>query len=149
MTPEQLFGLANMLALPGWAILIFAPRRWPALNLLPAVVIPLILSALYTGLVLRHFADAQGGYSTLASVKTLFLSDPVLLAGWAHYLAFDLMVGALMAARLDVVGVSRLIQGPILISIFLFGPVGVLFSYAIEAALLLTRPKFLQQQVLQ
>lgn len=141
MTPEQLFGLANMVALPGWAILIFAPRRWPALNMLPAVGIPLVLSMLYTGLVLRHFAEAGGGYATLADVKTLFQSDQVLLAGWAHYLGFDLMVGALMAHRLDRLGVSRLIQGPIQISIFLFGPVGVLFTYLVEAALLVPRPK--------
>ena len=141
MTPEQLFDLANMVALPGWAILIFAPRRWPALNAVPAVVIPLVLSALYTVLVLRYFAEAGGGYATLAEVKTLFLSDQVLVAGWAHYLAFDLMVGALMAQRLDRLGVSRLIQGPVQISIFLFGPVGVLFTYAMEAALRAPRPK--------
>lgn len=140
MTPAQLFDLANMVALPGWAILIFAPRRWPWLNLLPAVVIPLLLSVLYTGLVLRYFAEAGGGYSTLAAVKTLFLSDEILLAGWAHYLAFDLMIGALMAVRLDKLGASRLVQAPVLISVFLFGPVGVLFTYAMEAALLLPKP---------
>ena len=140
MTPAQLFDLANIVALPGWAILIFAPRRWPWLNLLPAVVIPLLLSVLYTGLVLRYFAEAGGGYSTLAAVKTLFLSDEILLAGWAHYLAFDLMIGALMAVRLDKLGASRLVQAPVLISVFLFGPVGVLFTYAIEAALLLPKP---------
>ena len=141
MAPDDLFGLANMVALPGWAILIFAPRRWPAVNMLPAVVIPLLLSVLYTGLVLRYFAEAGGGYATLAEVRTLFLSDEVLVAGWAHYLAFDLMVGALMAVRLDRMGVSRLIQAPVLVSIFLFGPVGVIFTYAIEAALMLPRPK--------
>ena len=140
MTPAQLFDLANMVALPGWAILIFAPRRRPWLNLLPAVVIPLLLSVLYTGLVLRYFAEAGGGYSTLAAVKTLFLSDEILLAGWAHYLAFDLMIGALMAVRLDKLGASRLVQAPVLISVFLFGPVGVLFTYAMEAALLLPKP---------
>ena len=140
MTPAQLFDLANMVALPGWAILIFAPRRWPWLNLLPAVMIPLLLSVLYTGLVLRYFAEAGGGYSTLAAVKTLFLSDEILLAGWAHYLAFDLMIGALMAVRLDKLGASRLVQAPVLISVFLFGPVGVLFTYAMEAALLLPKP---------
>ena len=135
MTPDQLFGLANMVALPGWAILIFAPRRWPALHLLPAVVIPLLLSVLYTGLVLRYFAEAGGGYSTLTEVKTLFLSDNVLLAGWAHYLAFDMMIGAAMAARLDRAGVQRLIQGPILIGIFIFGPVGVLLTLITEGVL--------------
>ena len=51
MTPDNMFGLANLLALPGWAILIFAPRRWTWLNMIPALVIPLGLSALYTGLI--------------------------------------------------------------------------------------------------
>ena len=147
MTPEHLFEMANMVALPGWAILIFAPRRWPALNLLPAIVIPLLLSVLYTGLVLRYFAEAGGGYATLAEVKTLFLSDEVLVAGWAHYLAFDLMVGALMAQRLDRIGVSRLIQAPIQISIFLFGPVGVVFTCLMEAALLLPQPKITETAI--
>lgn len=134
MTPDDMFGLANMLALPGWAILIFAPRRWAWLNTVPALFIPLGLSALYSGLVLAHFSDAGGGYGTLADVRQLFASDPVLVAGWAHYLAFDLMIGAAMAARLDKAGVQRLVQGPILVSIFMFGPVGVLLTLITEGA---------------
>jgi hypothetical protein len=38
-----------------------------------------------------------------------------LLAGWVHYLAFDLFVGAVMAARMDRAGVGRLVQAPILL----------------------------------
>ena len=139
MNPEEMFGLANMLALPGWAILIFAPRRWPLLNAVPALLIPLLLSALYTGLILTHFSAAGGGYGTLADVRQLFSSDPVLVAGWAHYLAFDMMIGALMAARLDKSGVQRLIQAPIMITIFLFGPVGVVLTLLTEATLRLPR----------
>jgi len=30
-------------------------------------------------------------------VRALFAHDHVLVAGWVHYLAFDLMVGALLA----------------------------------------------------
>ncbi len=140
MTPDDMFGLANMLALPGWAILIFAPRRWALLNAVPALLIPLLLSALYTGLVLAHFSAAGGGYGTLADVRQLFASDPVLVAGWAHYLAFDMMIGALMAARLDKAGVQRLIQAPIMVSIFMFGPVGVLLTLLTEAAMRLRLP---------
>ena len=135
MTPDDMFGLANMLALPGWAILILAPRRWPALNAVPALLIPLVLSALYTGLVLTYFSASGGGFGTLAAVRQLFSSDPVLVAGWAHYLAFDLMIGAQLAKRLDRIGVQRLLQGPILITTFLFGPVGVLLTLLTEGAL--------------
>ncbi len=140
MTPDDMFGLANMLALPGWAILIFAPRRWGWLNAVPAVLIPLVLSVLYTGLVLAHFSAAGGGYGTLADVRQLFASDPILVAGWAHYLAFDMMIGALMAARLDKSGVQRLIQGPIMVSIFMFGPIGVLLTLITEGTMRLRLP---------
>jgi hypothetical protein len=141
MTPDAMFSLANMLALPGWAILILAPRRWPVLNAVPALLIPLLLSALYTGLVLAHFSGAEGGYGTLADVRQLFASDPVLVAGWAHYLAFDMMIGALLASRMDRAGVQRLVQAPVLIATFMFGPVGMLLALLTEGVLRLTTPQ--------
>lgn len=141
MNPEQMFGLANLVALPGWAILALAPRRWPLLNMVPAIVIPLALSALYAGLMLSSFADASGGFGSLAEVRLLFSQDVMLLAGWVHYLAFDLIVGSLMAVRLDQMAISRLIQAPILITIFLFGPVGVLLTLLMRAALRVFRPQ--------
>lgn len=135
MNPDDLFGLANMLALPGWAILILAPRRWAWVNAIPALMIPLALSALYTGLVLAYFSATGGGYGTLADVRQLFASDPVLVAGWAHYLAFDMMIGAVLAVRMDRINMPRLLQAPILIATFMFGPVGVLLTLLTEGAL--------------
>ena len=135
MNPDDLFGLANMLALPGWAILILAPRRWAWVNAIPALMIPLALSALYTGLVLAYFSTSGGGYGTLADVRQLFASDPVLVAGWAHYLAFDMMIGAVLAVRMDRINMPRLLQAPILIATFMFGPVGVLLTLLTEGAL--------------
>lgn len=89
-----------MAATAGWTVLVLAPRRWPALNAVPALVIPAGLSALYAALVLRHFAGAGGGFGTLADVAELLSGSWMLLAGWVHYLAFDLMVGAWSARRL-------------------------------------------------
>ena len=135
MTPEQVFSLTGPPTLVGWAILIFAPRRFPWLNALPRFLIPLGLSALYAALVLRYFAEPGGGYGSLASVRQLFTSDWVLLAGWVHYLAFDLAIGAYLAGRMDKVGVGRLVQGPVLLTIFLFGPVGFVLAVITEATL--------------
>jgi hypothetical protein len=140
MTPDDMFSLASMAALPGWAILILAPRRWPLLNAVPALLIPLGLAGLYTGLVLTYFSASGGGFGSIAQVRHLFQSDPALVAGWVHYLAFDLMIGAVMAGRLDRIGVSRLLQAPILISIFMFGPVGLLLTLLTEASLRLPLP---------
>lgn len=135
VTPEQLFAMTGTPAMLGWAILILAPRRYTWLNAVPQLVIPLGLSLLYAALVLRHFSEPGGGYGSLAEVRQLFTSDWVLLAGWVHYLAFDLAIGAYLAARMDRAGIGRLVQVPVLVTTFLFGPMGFLLAVATETAL--------------
>lgn len=132
MSAETLFSLVNMAVLPGWLILIFAPRQWPVLNAIPRLVIPLGLSLVYVVLVLVHFSDAGGGYGSLADVRTLFASDLVLVAGWVHYLAFDLFVAGIAADRMDRAGIDRVHQGFILPVIFLFGPFGFVLAVLLE-----------------
>ena len=140
MTPDDLFRFAGMAAMAGWAVLVLAPRRWTALNALPALFIPAGLSALYAALVLRHFAGAGGGFGSLAEVAEL-MSDPwVLLAGWVHYLAFDLVAGAWCARRMDVAGLHRLVQAPLLLTIFLFGPAGFLLALLAVGAMRVPAP---------
>jgi hypothetical protein len=46
------------------------------------------------------------------------------LAGWVHYLAFDLFVGAWIARTTVQSQLSRLVLVPILPLTFLFGPAG-------------------------
>jgi hypothetical protein len=135
VTPEDVFGMTGTPAILGWAILILGPRRYPWLNAIPQLVIPLGLSALYAVLVLRYFAEPGGGFDSLAGVRQLFTSDWTLLAGWVHYLAFDLAIGAYLAARMDRAGIGRLIQAPILMTTFLLGPIGFLLAILTEAAL--------------
>ena len=142
MSADDLFGLASAAVLPGWLILILAPRshklggRWVWLDRIPALLIPFGLSALYTGLILAHFAGAEGGgFGSIAQVRALFASDFGLLAGWVHYLAFDLMIGAVMAGQMDKMGLSRLSQAPLLALIFLFGPLGAFLIWAAQGSL--------------
>ena len=42
----------------------------------------------------RSGASSSGGFSSLSDVATLFGNPWLLLAGWTHYLAFDLFVGS-------------------------------------------------------
>lgn len=136
MGADTLFSMASAAVLPGWLILMIAPRgRWVWLDRIPALILPLGLSALYTGLILAHFSGAGGGFGSIAQVRALFASDFGLLAGWVHYLAFDLMIGAMMAQRMDAMGLSRLSQIPLLGLIFLFGPLGVFLIWASGGAM--------------
>jgi hypothetical protein len=130
---SALFSLVNGLALAGWAVLLLAPRRWTLLGWLPRVIVPGIIALLYVALMGAYVADAGGGFGSIAEVRTLFMSDPVLVAGWGHYLAFDLLIGSLLADRLDRAGVTRWLQAPVLLLTFLFGPAGWLLGLATEA----------------
>jgi hypothetical protein len=136
MSFEQLFSSASTLAMLGWFILVFLPRGWKWLNPIASMLIPLILSVLYSFLIARYFFSAEGGFDTLANVQQLFTYPAVALAGWVHYLAFDLFVGGVIAKQADEIGFSRLIQAPILLLTFMFGPFGYLLFMFIKAAML-------------
>jgi len=141
MSFEQLFSSASMLAMLGWFILILLPRRWEWLNRIPALFIPIILSVLYSFLIARYFFSAEGGFDTLANVQQLFTYSGAALAGWVHYLAFDLFIGGLIAKQADEIGLSRLIQAPILLLTFMVGPFGYLLFAVIKPAMLRFKPK--------
>lgn len=134
MSFEQLFSSASTLAMLGWVMLIFLPRGWKWINPIPSLIIPLILSLLYSFLIARYFFSAEGGFDSLANVQQLFTYPAAALAGWVHYLAFDLFVGGVIAKRADAIGLSRFIQAPILLLTFMFGPFGYLLFTLIEMA---------------
>ena len=125
-TPEQFFGYAGQAAMLGWIILIFLPRRWDWLTAIPRFIIPLGLSLLYAGLAMAYFSTVEGGgYGSLEEVAALLGKKEMLLAGWVHYLAFDLFIGGWIAVEADKVGINRIIQAPILVATFMFGPLGL------------------------
>ena len=135
MTPEVLFSHVGTAAMVGWVLLILGPRRFAWLNAVPLWIIPAGLSAVYAALIFSRFSGMGGGFDSLEKVATLMSDDWALLAGWVHYLAFDLFVGAVMAARMDKVGVDRLVQAPILGATFMLGPIGFLIAGLTELGL--------------
>jgi hypothetical protein len=133
-TPDSLFSAANTLAALGWLVLAIAPAtgRWaPALRRLSGVALPLVFAVAYVVLVVLHWGP--GGFSTLAQVEELFEVRELLLAGWLHYLAFDLFVGGWISQRAARLEVPFWILLPILALTFMFGPAGLL-AYALLRA---------------
>lgn len=133
MAWTSIFSMTGSLAMVGWLVLLFAPRRWTRLGWVPRWVVPGAIAVIYTSLMGAHFAASGGGYGSIAEVRQLFTSDPVLVAGWGHYLAFDLLIGVLLADRMDRAGVSRLLQAPVFLVTFMFGPAGWLLGITTEA----------------
>ncbi|HEU4588192.1 MAG TPA: ABA4-like family protein [Gemmatimonadales bacterium] len=132
MTPERLFSILNALALAGWLPLVFVPRaRW-ATTVVP-VAIPAALALVYVVLVAAALPGSEGGFSSLAAVSTLFENPWALLAGWAHYLAFDLLVGGWEVRDARQRGIPHLLVVPALVLTFLVGPAGWLLYLAIRS----------------
>lgn len=136
MQPDALFSMASTLAVLGWLALAYGvARRAPAWrDGVAGIAVPALLSLAYLVLVLVYWSGAEGGYGSLQEVAALFRSPWILLAGWVHYLAFDLFVGAWIARDLERVGLARWVLLPILPLTFLFGPVGLLGWLAIRQA---------------
>lgn len=133
LSTESLFSVASSAALLGWIILIFLPRRFALLFAVPKLVIPFGLGLLYAGLILPNIYTGEGGFGSLDEVKKLFAKDELLLAGWIHYLAFDLFIGAWIAQQADRLGIPRLIQAVLLLATFMFGPIGLVLYLTMRA----------------
>lgn len=126
MTPDSLFQIANMTALAGWLVLLASPLFPNTAYRISGAAIPLLLSIAYAGLILAYFGQGDGGFDTLANVMKLFSRPEAVLAGWIHYLAFDLFVGAWEARTARAEGIPFLLVVPCLALTFLFGPAGFL-----------------------
>jgi len=138
MTPVAIFGPANWFAMLGWLLLIggiVLNRAWLR-DKLAGLYWPLALSAGYCVAIGLGFGafGAGGSFETLAGVRQLFTNDWALLAGWVHYLAFDLFVGAWIARDAEQAGVSRWFLIPVLPLTFLFGPAGYLLFQILKGA---------------
>jgi Domain of unknown function (DUF4281) len=121
-----LFQHANSIALLGWLSLLASPLLPTWTDRISGTVIPLLLAVAYTGLVLAFWSGAQGGFDSLANVEMLFQTREVVLAGWIHYLAFDLFIGAWAARTARAEAIPFLFVVPCLALTFLFGPAGLL-----------------------
>ena len=134
MNAGQIFSLANALAVLGWLLLIFGGRtRWAA-PMVAGAVLPLLFAVIYSGLLVGHLVGSNGSFQTLAGVSALFENRWLLLAGWVHYLAFDLFIGAWQVRDSRVRGISHLLVVPCLALTFLFGPAGLLLYFFIRVA---------------
>lgn len=140
MTPEWLFTLASFSAMAGWTALAAGIAFNNALlrDIVAGRIVPALLALAYAGLIVLFWAGSDGGFDSLGEVARLFANPWLLLAGWLHYLAFDLAIGAIIARRTFDEGLPRLVLILILPLTFLFGPVGWL---AFEALRILA-PKF-------
>jgi hypothetical protein len=134
MEYELLFSIANAVAATGWLALVlhyvFPLRLGFLASFINEYWMPLLLSVAYAAILLLTtfgvLPSAEGGFDSLAGVRSVFEADALLLMGWIHYLAFDLFVGMVVARQAKPSGVPIWFMLPIWFFTFMFGPVGYL-----------------------
>ena len=135
MNPDLLFSICTKLVLPGWLLLLVGPRwKWTE-RIIYSFALPLLLAVVYLYLVLTYFGKSQGGFGSLEQVALLFQDRHLLLAGWIHYLAFDLFIGSWEVRNAQREGIHHLFVVPCLLLTFFFGPAGLLLYFLLRWSL--------------
>ena len=124
MTPEQLFTLLNAIALVGWLLIAIFPRRPLVVETIAGTAIPAFFAVAYISILASNLGGADGSFSSLQGVAALFANPWLLLAGWTHYLAFDLLVGVWEVRDSSSRGIPHVMVLPCLLLTFLVGPTG-------------------------
>jgi hypothetical protein len=131
MTPESVFQAANMLTLAAWVLLATRPRA-AMVQRLAGTVAPVMLAVTYSVLAALFIGRGTGDFNSLAGVSALFANPWLLLAGWIHYLAFDLLTGVWEVRDAARRGVPHWLVLPCLVLTFLLGPAGWLLYQAVR-----------------
>jgi hypothetical protein len=135
-TLNLFFKASNYIAIACWIFLIF----FPTLSITYHFVILIVVAMLcilygYLLFIQKNYDDTiypKGNFSTLEGVTNLFKNPKAVLAGWIHYLAFDLMVGLYIKSAATELGITHWLQIPCYILALLFGPLGLLMFFILK-----------------
>ena len=137
-TPNTIFSIAGSIALPCWAILalsLFVPQTRSWIWAVTGAVVPAAFAVAYIVLICTGFAEApNGGFGSVTQVRNLFASDAALVAGWLHFLAFDLFIGTWIVRTGLTARLPRVLLLACLPLTFMLGPIGLLLFLGIRFA---------------
>ncbi len=132
------FKFATTIAFIAWFAL-FAYPLWPtAARAVVLTTVVVLLSAMYAYFLFfaKHLdalgTKVKGNFTSLTGVMRLFTLPRVVLAGWIHYLAFDLVVGLYIVMDAQRVGITHWWLLPALFLTLMFGPVGLLVYFVMR-----------------
>ena len=133
MTPTIVFSIASVIAMPMWVLMLFFSKWKVTQFLIDFKVIPLALAFMYAIYIFQAIQiSGMMDFGSLTSVITLFTEENAVLAGWIHYLAFDLLVGMWMLNQNKELKINQLVMAPCLFLTFMLGPIGFLLFMIIK-----------------
>jgi hypothetical protein len=135
---SRAFRLATWVSLAGWGVLFgfpWWPRAGSAVVFTLAVILLCAMYGYFLFLGKRYDPPGsriKGSFFSLRGVTELFKSPRAVLAGWIHYLAFDLMVGLYIVTDAAHYGIRHGLLLPVLLATLMFGPIGLLLYVALR-----------------
>lgn len=132
MKAETLFQVCNSAAPVGWLLMALAPRWSWTKKIVLSGLFPLVLGLVYLGIIVTTFGSSEGNFNSLAGVMKLFENPYAVTAGWIHYLAFDMFIGAWEVNDSQKHGISHWLVIPCLFLTLMFGPIGLLLYFVIR-----------------
>ncbi len=131
MEAATVFKIVNTAVLPAWIFLAVAPR-WRYRNTI-IYVFCLLLASIYGYYIFSDFGSLDfESFGSLAGVMSLFTQEEAVLAGWVHYLVFDLLIGNWIVNQSIRHDIKYILVIPCLIFCFMLGPVGFLLFSVIK-----------------
>lgn len=129
---ETIFSLSSLLVMPFWLLMIALPHWRVTQRIMRSPLVSAAPALLYLALVLPRLGELLPALAspTLAGVAALLGTPAGATIAWAHFLAFDLLVGRWAYLDSRERGVSAWLMAPVLFGVLMLGPVGFLLYLA-------------------
>jgi hypothetical protein len=131
ISADDMYLALNYGVMPFWALIIFLPHLKITDMVVHSVFAPIGLGVTYTWLLANVMGGVipmpdGAGFASLDALMKTFSVKEAVVAGWAHYIVFDLFVGAWIARDAQRVGINPFIVAIPLLLTFVVGPIGLL-----------------------
>lgn len=134
---KLLFKLASYISLVGWILLICFPHASYTDTIVSYIVVVLLCFIYIYLLAIQKNIPGEkyprGSFRTFEGIVRLFQNPRVVLVGWVHFLAFDLMIGLYIKNDALLNNIHFLMVIPCLLLTLMFGPIGLLCYYLLKS----------------
>jgi len=135
MSHDLVFQIVNFGVIPFWILLVILPHWGLTQILVHSIAIPLLLGVAYAWFLTQGLGIEGGSFSSLEGVMVFFSAPAAVLAGWIHYLVFDLFIGAWQVRDAKRRGINHWFVIPCLFFTLMAGPIGLLLYLVVRLAL--------------
>jgi hypothetical protein len=132
------FLIATAISILGWIALIGFPH-WQHTSQFVFLICIFLLALIYVYLLFvarpEGIDKPKGSFWTLRGIIMLFQNPKAVLAGWVHFLAFDLLAALYLRADASQHQISHGWMIPVYLLTMMFGPAGVLLYLLIRVSI--------------